>query len=67
MKKIKIEDVISLNESSRNLFNAFEIFIKVNYENIKFPLFFLIIIVIFMVVVDMFDRENIIDLKPFKK
>ena len=69
MKKIKIEEEIIINEiySLRILFDAFEIFIKINFENIKIPLLFLITIVIFIIVLDIFYRENIIDLKSFKK
>jgi len=69
MKKIKIEEEKIFNESYSPiiLFDAFEIFIKINFENIKFPLFFLITIIIFLNVLDIFYRENIIDLKSFKK
>ena len=69
MKKIKIEDEKTFNEifSSINLFDVFEDIIKINYERMKIPLLILIMIIILMIVVDIFYKENIIDLKQFKK
>ena len=66
---VKIEEETIFNEtySPRIFLDVFEIFIKINFEIIKFPLFFLITIVILIIVLDIFYRDNIIDLKSFKK
>ena len=69
MKNIKIEDEEAFNEifSSINLFDVFEGVIKINYEKMKIPMLILIMIIIFKFVVDLFCKENISNLKQFKK
>ena len=69
MKNIKIEDEEAFNEifSSINLFDVFEGVIKINYEKMKIPMLILIMIIIFKFVVDLFYKENINNLKQFKK
>ena len=69
MKNIKIEDEEAFNEifSSINLFDVFEGVIKINYEKMKIPMLILIMIIIFKFIVDLFCKENISNLKQFKK
>ena len=69
MKNIKIEDEEAFNEifSSINLFDVFEGVIKINYEKMKIPMLILIMIIIFKFVMDLFYKENINNLKQFKK
>ena len=69
MKNIKIEDEEAFNEifSSINLFDVFEGVIKINYEKMKIPMLILIMIISFKFVMDLFYKENINNLKQFKK